>query len=89
MPRTPPLILLAALAFGGTLATAATPASAHGWHRHHHHPPDWHYRHRGRLHYYGPRYRWSTSSLYGWTYGCGLRRVVTYYGALAYREVCY
>ena len=87
MPRS---LTTAALAIFGFAAVAISSqeASAHGWHGHRHH--HYHHRHhRGWVHHYGPRYRWVSISPFAWNYGCGLRRFVTRYGALAYREVCY
>lgn len=66
---------------------ATAPAEAHGWRQHHRH---YHYRHRHqrvRVHFYAPRYHWTSVGGIGW--GCGLRQFITYYGSLAYREVCY
>jgi len=88
MPRSPALAVLAILAFAGVTASAF-PASAHGWHRHHHRHHHLHRHHRVWVHDYGPRYRWTSVSLFGLGWGCGLQRFVTKYGALAYREVCY
>ena len=88
---------MAALSVFGFAALAAwsPEASAHGWHRHGHRHHQSHHRHHrgwvhdhGPRHYYGPRYRWVSISPFAWSYGCGLRRFITSYGALAYREVC-
>lgn len=86
MRGVPRVAAVAALAFGGALAVPPD-AGAHGWHRHHRHALHRHHHPRGWVHDYGPRYYWS-AGFYGWPFGCGVRRFVTYYGALAYREVC-
>lgn len=84
MPRLVTMAALAAFLAGSTLA--APQASAHGWRRHHHHAGSYHHHRRGWHH--DRRHHWASAPLFGWG-GCHVRRFVTYYGALAYRQVCH
>lgn len=76
MSRLVRMTAIAALLAGSALA--APQASAHGWHRQHH---GWHRHHRV--------YYRATAPHFGWGHHCHVRRFVTYYGALAYRQVCH
>ena len=84
MSRSIQLVLVSLIAWGG--ASVAEPARAHGWNSHQHgfrHPPR-----RALLPFsYAPRY--GLAGLNVWPWGCQLRRSVTRYGTLVYREVCF
>lgn len=82
MSRLVRMTAIAALLAGS--AFVAPQASAHGWHRHHHHH-GWQHHHRGHHRVY---YR-ATAPLFGWGHRCYTGRFVTYFGALAYRQVCH
>lgn len=86
MQGLPKMAAVAVLVLGGISAVPAE-AGAHGWHRHHRHSYHRHAHSRVWIHDYTPRPRWS-AVFNAWPFGCGVRRFVTYYGALAYREVC-
>lgn len=79
-------LLLAAVVLAAPAAEAHGRNRHHGWHHHHSH----HHalRHHRRLALHDGGLRWQTASPLGWLHGCGHYRFVTYYGSLAYREVC-
>jgi hypothetical protein len=84
MSRSIRIAAVALLGLGGS--ALASPAEAGGWHRHHHRHHHVRVRHDLRVHSYEPRLG-QVSLLPAW--GCGLQRLVTHHGALAYRQVCY